>query len=409
VGTFEYTAMNNEGHSVSGSIQTISKASAAELLNKQGFKPLLIKEKKAGFDPNNLQFRFLKSKKVKNKDSVIFTRQLATMINAGVPLVRSLNTLKDQSESKVLKTVLMDVAKDVESGQAFADALDKHKEVFGPIYVNMVKAGEAGGILDDILKRLAFQQEKDASIKKKIRSASAYPTVLLVITVVAFFVLMTWIVPQLGRIIADLSTEGSELPAQTRFLLGLSDFMTKYWYIFLILIGGGIYGGRRYIKTKSGRKNWHSLLLKIPIISTLVTKVAVARFARIFSSLMSAGVSVLESINITAEAIGNDIIEQELKTAGKAVTAGQQLSEPLSTSNIFPPIVAQMLSVGEETGQTDTVLIKVADFYEEEVDALIEGLSSIIEPVMIVLMGGMVGVIGAAVWGPIAGLTQNIG
>ena len=203
MGTFQYTALNKESHSISGSVEAASKAAAAELLVKQGFKPLLIKEKKSGFDPNNLQFNFFKSKKVKTKDAVIFTRQLSTMINAGVPLVRSLNTLRDQTESERLKEVLVIVAKDVESGQAFAEALSKHPEVFGPIYVNMVRAGETGGILDDILKRLAFQQEKDASIKKKIRSASAYPTVLLVITILAFFALMTWVIPQIGKIVVD--------------------------------------------------------------------------------------------------------------------------------------------------------------------------------------------------------------
>lgn len=273
----------------------------------------------------------------------------------------------------------------------------------------MVKAGEAGGILDDILKRLAMQQEKDASIKKKIKSASAYPMVLLVITVVAFFALMTFVVPRIGQIVTDLAGDDAVLPIQTRVLLSISDFMTNYWYFFLVIVVGGTFLLRRYIKTKKGRRNWHALLLRIPVVKTIITKVAIARFARIFSSLMGAGVSVLDSINVTADAIGNVIIEEELKEAGKEVTAGQQLSEPLSNSKHFPPIVAQMLSVGEETGQTDQVLIKVADFYEEEVDNMVDSLSSIIEPVMIVLMGAMVGLIASAVIGPISELSQSIG
>jgi type IV pilus assembly protein PilC len=408
VATFEYTAVNKENHNVSGTVNANSKAAAAALLNKQGFKPLLIKEKKSGFDPNNIQISFLQSKKVKTKDLVIFTRQLATMINAGVPLVRSLNTLREQTESNRLKEVLSEVAKDVESGNAFADSLEKHPKVFGPIYTNMVRAGETGGILDDILKRLAFQQEKDASIKKKIRSASAYPTVLMVITVIAFFALMTFVVPRIGQIVTDLAGDDAVLPFQTRMLLGLSDFMKNYWYIFAGLIVGGVIGFRRYTSTERGKYQWHALLLKIPVIKTLVSKVAIARFARIFSSLMSAGVSVLDSISVTAEAIGNKVIEKDLKDAAKEVTAGKQLSEPLAVSPHFPPIVSQMLGVGEETGQTDVILIKVADFYEEEVDALVDGISSIIEPVMIVLMGAMVGLIAASVIGPISELSQNI-
>ena len=409
MGSFTYTALNKDGRSVSGNLEAADKAAVSQLLTKQGFKPLLIKEKKSGFDPNNLQFSFLKSKKVKTRDLVVFTRQLSTMINAGVPLVRSLNTLNEQTQSPKLKEVLTAVGKDVESGISFAEALEKHPSAFGPIYVNMVKAGEAGGILDDILKRLAMQQEKDASIRKKIKSASAYPTVLLVITVVAFFALMTFVVPKIGKIVTDLAGDDAVLPLQTRVLLSLSDFMISYWFIFVGLIAGGVFLIRRYIKTPKGRYNWHRLLLKIPVIKTVITKVAIARFARIFSSLMAAGVSVLDSIRVTADAIGNVVIEKELKEAGKAVTAGKQLSEPLGTSKHFPPIVAQMLAVGEETGQTDQVLVKVADFYEEEVDALVESLSSIIEPVMIVVMGAMVGLIASAVIGPISELSQSIG
>ena len=409
MGSFTYSALNKEGRSVNGTVEAADKAAVSQLLTKQGFKPLLIKEKKSGFDPNNLQFSWLKVKKVKTKDLVIFTRQLSTMINAGVPLVRSLNTLNEQTASSKLKETLNVVGKDVESGISFAEALEKHPNVFGAIYTNMVKAGEAGGILDDILKRLAMQQEKDASIRKKIKSASTYPAVLLVITIIAFFALMTFVVPRIGQIVTDLAGDDAVLPLQTRVLLGISDFMISYWFIFLGLIVGGAIALRRYIKTPKGRRNWHRLLLKTPVIKTVITKVAIARFSRIFSSLMAAGVSVLDSINVTADAIGNVVIAEELKEAGKAVTAGQQLSKPLAVSKHFPPIVAQMLAVGEETGQTDEVLVKVADFYEEEVDALVDSLSSIIEPVMIVVMGAMVGLIASAVIGPISELSQSIG
>ena len=406
---FDYTAVNRQSKTVNGEIEAADKEAVGQLLAKQGYKPLLIKEHRGGFDPNNIQIHLPGTKRVKTRDMVIFTRQLSTMINAGVPLVRSLATLRTQTESKRLQEVLDAVSKDVESGVNLADSLEKHKEVFGPIYTNMVRAGEAGGILDEILKRLALQQEKDASIRKKIRGAMAYPSVLLVITVIAFFALMLFVVPKIGKIVTDLSEGKAGLPPYTQFLLNLSDFMVNYWYIVLGLAVGAAILVRRYIKTPKGRVRFDALLLKTPVVKTLVSKVAIARFARIFSSLMGAGVSVLDSISITAGAIGNKIIERELLEAGKAVTAGQQLSEPLSQSSIFPPIVSQMLAVGEETGQTDTILIKVADFYEEEVDTLVESMSSIIEPVMIVVMGGMVGLIAASVLGPISSLSQNIG
>jgi len=405
---FDYTAVNRQNKTVSGELEAPNKAAVSQSLSKQGYKPLLIKVHKSGFDPNNIQLHLPGTQRVKTNDLVIFTRQLSTMINAGVPLVRSLATLRTQTASRKLQEVLEQVGKDVEGGVNFADALEKHKSVFGTIYTNMVRAGEAGGILDEILKRLALQQEKDASIRKKIRGAMAYPTVLLGITVIAFFALMLVVVPQIGRIITDLSEGAAGLPPYTRFMLALSDFLVNYWYFIIALLVGGGFALRRYIKTPKGRARFDALLLKIPIVKTLVAKVAIARFARIFSSLMGAGVSVLESITITAGAIGNKVIERELLEAGKAVTAGQQLSEPLSQSQLFPPIVSQMLAVGEETGQTDTILIKVAEFYEEEVDTLVESVSSLIEPLMIVVMGGMVGLIAASVLGPISSLSQNI-
>ncbi|HEX9679566.1 MAG TPA: type II secretion system F family protein [Candidatus Saccharimonadales bacterium] len=405
---FDYSAVNKQNKTVAGTIEAGSKDIAGEMLAKQGFKPLLIKPHKSGFDPNNIQLRLPGSSKVKSRDLVIFTRQLSTMINAGVPLVRSLATLRSQTNSKKLNTVLEIVTKDVEGGINFADALEKHKDVFNPIYINMVRAGEAGGILDEILKRLALQQEKDASIRKKIKGAMTYPAVLLTITIIAFFALMLVVIPKIGRIITDLSDGRAALPPYTRVMLAFSDFMISYWLIVFGVIVGLTIIVRRFVKTPSGKAALDKLLLKIPVIKTLVIKVAIARFARTFSSLMGAGVSVLDSINVTANALGNKVIEQELRAASKAVMAGKQLSEPLSQSTIFPPIVSQMLSVGEETGQTDTILVKVADFYEEEVDTLVDSLSSIIEPLMIVVMGGMVGLIAASVIGPISSLSQNI-
>lgn len=409
MGKFDYTALNKDKKTVSGSVEASDKNGATKLLRDQGLTPLSIKAQKTGFDPNNIQLSFLTKKKPKGKDLVVFTRQLSTMISAGVPLVRSLNTLQQQAGNAAFKETIGKIAKEVESGKSFGDSLEKFPESFSEVYVNMVRAGEAGGILDEILNRLAFQQEKDASIKKKLKSAMTYPAVLLVITILAFFAIMIFVIPKIGEIITDLGGEDAQLPIQTQAMLAISNFMINSWPIMIGGMVGGIVAIRRYIKTPKGKINFHRFLLKVPVVKTVVTKVAIARFARIFSSLMSSGVAVLEAINITAEALGNKVIEKDLKDAAKEVTAGKQLSEPLAASPVFPPIVAQMMAVGEETGQTDTVLVKIADFYEEEVDALVDGMSSIIEPIMIAVMGAMVGLIAASVIGPISELSSTIG
>jgi len=407
VATFEYRAVNKQGNATSGTVDAENKRLASEKLIKQGYRPLIVKIQKKGFDPNNIRIPGF-TDRVKTKDLVIFTRQLATMINAGVPLVRSLATLQQQTENITFKEAIRGVTKDIEGGSSFGDALAKYPKIFSSIYVNMIRAGEAGGILDEILKKLATQQEKDASMKRKLKSAMTYPTILMGIMIIAFFAMTIFILPSIGDMIKGLAGEDVELPIYTLALLGLSDFMTSYWWLILLIFVGSVVAFKRYTGTPSGLYNYHKLLLKIPIIKDVITKVAIARFARIFASLMSSGVAVVESINVTADAIGNKVIERELKDASKAVINGRQLSEPLADSKIFPPIVSQMLAVGEETGQTDTVLIKVADFYEEEVDVTIDALSSVIEPIMILLIGAMVGLLAASVYGPIADLSKNI-
>lgn len=403
---FEYTALDKDGKRISGSIEASTKASALESLRRRNLRPINLKEaKRAGDFLLKLQ---IGGKKVSLKDMVIFTRQLATMINAGVPLVRSLATLSAQTENEHFKKHIIEITHEVESGMSFADALEKHPGVFSPIYINMVRAGEAGGILDDILKKLALQQEKDARIRGKFKSAMTYPVILLTITLLVFLVLMVFVMPRIGKIIQDLGGPDAQLPQLTKVMLGISDFLVNQWYILLGIFFIGGYFLRRYVKTEQGRRKKDELLLKIPVINTIIKKVAIARFARIFASLMGAGVTVIDTIEVTAKAIGNAVIEDELRAATKAVANGQQLSQPLSESKVFPPIVSQMMAIGEETGQTDQILVKVADFYEEEVDETVDSLSSILEPIMIVVMGTMVGLIAASVIGPISNLSTQI-
>lgn len=401
---YSYTATNKEGKTVEGSSEADNKEDLIANLHKQELRPLVVKADGGGGTRKRGG-----SRKVKLKELVVFTRQLSTMVSAGVPLARSLATLQAQTESKNFKKIIGGILKDVEGGLALGDAFEKYPNAFSEVYINMIKAGEAGGILDEILKRLASQIEQDASIRKKIKSAMAYPVVILSITIVAFFGIMLFIIPKIGKILKDLGGDNAKLPIYTQILLNISTFMKQNVIIILPAIVIILYLIRRYIRTPKGKYNLHALLLRIPVLKTIIIKIAIARFARTFASLMSSGVSVLDALEVTGGAIGNKVIEAELREAAKEVKNGKQLSVPLSTSKHFPPIVSQMLAIGEETGQVDTILVKVAEFYEEEVSAVIDGLSSLIEPLMIIVLGSIVGLIAASVMGPIAGLSKNIG
>ncbi len=400
---YAYTAVTKEGKTIHGVAEAINKEAMIANLTKQGVRPLLVKP-----ESKKITIALFKRNRVKLKDLVVFTRQLSTMVSAGVSLSKALVTLQIQTENAYFKKEMETVVKDVEGGMSLATAFEKHPAIFSSIYVNMVRAGEAGGILDEILKKLATQQEKDAAIRSKIKAASTYPMVLIGITVGAFFALTIFVIPKIGTMLREIGGENAKLPLITTVMLGISDFIKSKWYIIFGALAIGLFFFQRWRKTPAGKAKVDAFLLRIPVVKTIVAKVAIARFARIFSSLMAAGVSVLEALEVTGKALGNAIIQEELANAAKAVKNGKQLSEPISQSKYFPPIVAQMLAVGEETGQTETILVKVAEFYEEEVDAVVDGLSSIIEPVMIAVMGGMVGLVAASVIGPISSLSQNI-
>lgn len=401
---FTYTA-TKDGKTISGAISAPDKAAAITSLRNQGVHPLVVKPARS----KNKQRRFALGKKVSTKDLAVFTRQLSTMISAGVPLARSLNTLHDQAPNKYFKGAIGEISKHVESGLPLADGFAKYPNIFSDVFVNMVRAGESGGILDEILKRLASQIERESSMRKKLKSAMTYPVVILTVTVAAFFGIMVFIMPRISTILTDLGGEDAQLPIYTQIMLDISDFMRSNVILIIIIFLVLAYIARRYIRTPGGKYKFHALLLKTPIIKTVVLKVAIARFARTFASLMAAGVGVLDALEVTGGAIGNKVIEKELSEAAKDVKNGKQLSETLSKGTHFPPIVSQMIAVGEETGQIDTILVKVADFYEEEVEATIDGLSSVIEPLMIIVLGSVVGVIAASVMGPIASLSKNIG
>lgn len=419
---FTYKAIDKEGRTIAGAADATSKPALLALLRRQGLQPILIKADRRRHPLKDL---FAPKKRVKLSELVIFTRQLSTMISAGVPLARSLSSLQNDTTNPYFREVLAGVTKDVEGGQPLGDAFAKYPGVFSDVYVNMVRAGEEGGILDEILKRLAAQVEQEASMRKKIKSAMMYPMVILTVTVISFFGIMLFIVPKLGTILQSLGGANAKLPIYTQILLDVSNFcakptilahthlplISKIPNLILLLIISVIAGVYllRYIRTPAGQYKFHSFLLRVPVIKTIVLKIAIARFSRTFASLMSSGVSVLDSLEVTGAALGNRVIEAELKAAAQEVKNGKPLSEPISRSKHFPPIVAQMLLVGEETGQIDTVLVKIADFYEEEVAVTIDSLASVIEPVMIIFLGAGVGLIAASVMGPIATLSKNVG
>jgi type IV pilus assembly protein PilC len=404
--TFTYAAVNQKGERLQGTLDAADRASVIKNLTGQGLQPLSVKELSGNSSRELL--RLFKGGRVKSDELVIFTRELSAMVSAGVPLLRALTSLHDHGDSQSLKKILSAVIRDVEAGDQLGDALAKHPNTFNDVYVNMVRAGESAGILDEILKRLASQQEKNATMRKKIKSAMTYPMVLVGITILAFFGLMLFVIPQIGKILTDLGGEGTELPFLTQFMLGLSGFIISFWFILIPLILAAVFMVLKYLKTPSGKQILHSTILRIPVLKSIIMKVAVARFARTFSALIGAGVPVLEALNVTARAVGNVVYEKALVDASKMVESGSTLSSEIEKNPLFPAIVSQMLAVGEETGQTDTVLVKVADFYEEEVDVAIDGISAIIEPVMIVFMGGMVGLIAASVMMPIASLSSSI-
>ncbi len=399
--TFSYSVKDKSGRVTKGTLVALDRAAASAKLMEQGLTPIFIKEGTGAKGFKLPEF----GGKIKLTDKVIFTRQLATMVNAGVPLSRALGILKDQTESKKFQAIITDLTKQVEGGTALAVAMSGHHEVFSDIFINMVAAGETGGILDEVLERLADQQEKDAEIVAKVRGAMIYPGVITTAALGAFVFLMTVIVPKLATIFEGL---GGELPIYTKIMLGISHALTSYGIFILAgLIGLGV-SFARYIKTPKGKRQFDKVLIKLPIFGPIIVKVNLARFARTLGSLVASGIPILEALSATSSAIGNSVFKDALTTIAQEVKNGKTISEPLRKDPNFPPIVAQMIAVGEETGQLDKILVKLADFYEKEVDNVIAGITSIIEPVLIIFIGAIVGFIIISVFGPLSSLSNAV-
>jgi type IV pilus assembly protein PilC len=390
---FTYTARALNGDLKTATIEAPNRDEVVAQLRKQRLNVVKIDEKK---DADKSKKK--KTGKISMRDIVIFTRQFSTMINAGLPLVQALDILAKQSENPALKEVTMSVVFDVESGHTVADALRKHPHAFTDLYVNMVAAGEAGGILDTILMRLAVFMEKNDALVRKVKGAMIYPGVISSVAAIAISVLLIFVIPTFERMFASV---GLSLPLPTRVVIAMSKFLTGYWWAVIAAGVAGFYAFKNYYASNDGKLVIDRLMLKAPVLGDVLRKSSVSRFTRTLGTLIGSGVSILEGLEITAKTAGNRVISDAIMESRASIAGGETIAAPLQKSQVFPPMVISMIAVGEQTGGLDEMLSKIADFYDEEVDAAVSNLLSLMEPVMIVFLGVVVGGMVVAMYLPI--------
>src|SRR5215211_2787514 len=400
---FEYTARNAaNGQIQKGQVDVKSREEVSAYLRKN--RMMLVSVREA---PKKMSLGGAMGKgKVKTRDIVIFTRQFATMINAGLPLVQSLTILADQTENKTLAGVTRAVVYDVESGNTLADAFSKHPKAFTDLYVNMVAAGEAGGILDTILLRLATFLEKSDALIRKVKGAMVYPAVIMSVAVIAIAVLLIFVIPTFQSMFASVNLE---LPLPTRVVIGMSQLLIGYWWAIIAAFVGLYFALNRYYTTSTGKLQIDGMMLKAPVLGDILRKSAVSRFTRTLGTLISSGVSILDGLEITAKTAGNMVIHNAVMESRHSIAGGETIAAPLEKSKVFPPMVISMIAVGEQTGGLDEMLTKIADFYDEEVDAAVSGLLALMEPVMIVFLGVVVGGMVVAMYLPIFDMVNAAG
>lgn len=397
---FVYVAKDKLGRTINGTIESNSEAEASETLHKQDLIVLSLEPAKIRAARKSV------NKKVKLDDIVIFSRQLATMIDAGIPLVQCLNILAEQIENPGLKNTVNTIRQDIEGGMSFCDALSKHPAIFSELFVSMVRAGETSGMLADVLDRLATYLEKTAALVRKIRSSLVYPAVVVTIAILITAVLLLKVVPTFKGI---FDTLGGKLPLPTLVLINISNIFRHYFLALLGVLFGLSILLKKYIGTEKGRYNFDNLKLRLPVLGILFKKVAVAKFARTFSTLVKSGVSVLNALDIVATTAGNKVVEETVVGCRTSVREGEPINKPLTKNGLFPPMVCRMIAVGEQTGQLEKMLSKIADFYEDQVDTAVAGLTSMIEPIVIVFLGVVVGGIVIALFLPIFKITELLG
>lgn len=401
---FKWEARTKAGGAQNGVMEAQSIAIVEAQLKKFGFTNITITEEAQKFSIKLPSFG--RSGKVETKDLVVFTRQFATMIDSGLPLVQCLEILSSQQENKTFKEVLLKVKESVESGSTFADALAKHPKVFDQLFVNLVAAGEIGGILDTILQRLAAYIEKAMKLKKQIKGAMVYPITIMSIAVIVVGVILVFVIPTFAKMFADF---GGDLPAPTKFVIGLSNFLVKYIFVIIGVFYGISYGIKKYYNTPIGRKNIDSMALKAPIAGPLIRKVSVAKFTRTLGTMVSSGVPIMDGLEIVAKTAGNKIVEEAIYAVRTAISEGKTMAEPLAACGVFPPMVVQMIAVGEATGAMDTMLNKIADFYDDEVDDAVSAMTAMMEPLLMVFLGTTVGGLVVAMYLPIFKLAGAVG
>lgn len=400
--TFVWTGKTRQGTLQRGEVSAKNREEVIALLRKRNVLVTSIQQKARAL---NIAIPGLGGG-VSDKDIVVFTRQFATMIDAGLPLVQCLEILTAQTENKVLAKTIGEVRQDVEAGSTYADALRKHPKVFDDLYVNMVAAGEAGGILDTILNRLAKHIEKAMKLKKQVKTAMVYPAVIMCVAIIIIAILMVWVIPVFAKMFADF---GGALPAPTQLVVSASHFMKSN--IIYMMIGAGvfIFAFRRFYRTPMGRKLVDRVALKLPVIGDLIRKAAVAKFTRTLGTLISSGVPIMDGLSIVAKTAGNKIIEEAVMLTRQSIGEGKTIAEPLGQTKVFPPMVVQMIAVGETTGALDAMLSKIADFYDEEVDAAVAALTSLLEPMLMVFLGVVIGFIVVAMYLPIFSMAGAVG
>lgn len=403
--TFAYVGRTRSGAVKKGELSAKTRDEAVDQLRKQSVVVTSLDEKKGGAGGFNLSF----GSGLTDKDLVVFTRQFGTMINAGLPLVQCLEILSTQSENKVLRETIGEVKTQVEAGSTFSDALRRHPKVFDDLYVNLVHAGEVGGLLDTILTRLAKYIEKAMKLKGQIKSAMIYPSAILGVAAVVITVLMIWVIPIFAKMFNELSGGKMGLPGPTQFVIDVSNVFTSYWYVMLGTIGAVVFSIKKYYATAQGRMAIDKLLLKTPVFGDLIRKASVAKFTRTLGTLLGSGVPLLDGLTICAKTAGNKVIEEALINARVSIAGGKTIADPLAASGIFPKMVTHMIAVGESTGALDAMLGKIADFYEDEVDQAVASLTSLLEPVMMVFLGIVIGFIVIAMYLPIFKMSEAIG
>ncbi|MGA2193255.1 MAG: type II secretion system F family protein [Nitrospirota bacterium] len=400
--TFTWAGKSKDGKVQKGETTAQTKEEVLNLLRKQGITATSVSPKSKGIVINLPSL----GGGVGDKDIIIFTRQFATMIDAGLPLVQCLEILENQTENKKLAKAIAQVRSDVESGATYADALGKHPKIFNDLYVNLVAAGEVGGILDTILGRLTLYIEKNVKLKKQIKSAMVYPSIVMIVAVGVIMVLMVFVIPMFSKMFLDM---GGELPGPTQIVISMSNFIKHYVVHMIVSVVATVFFIKWVYRTKAGRLWMDAMLLRAPIVGPLIRKVAVSKFTRTLGTLMGAGVPIMDGLEIVAKTAGNKIVENTVMATRANISEGKTLCEPLEKSKVFPPMVTQMIAVGETTGSLDQMLSKIADFYDEEVDAAVSAMTAALEPALMVFLGVGVGFIIIAMYLPIFKLASVVG